>query len=154
MMSEMRDSRTAAQSATVLTHTTHFISHFSFRQYPSLHDIALPSLNTGYRVPLRCNAPTGSHSSLCHLVRFRPTCREPCGCSESILYTGIILDSRPPAALPGPSRASINQSRQENIYRPSHPQQLPTPLRSGNEPHSWRGQVVVTFTFIHSSRTG
>ena len=26
MRSEMRDSRTAAQSATVLTHTTHFIS--------------------------------------------------------------------------------------------------------------------------------
>lgn len=78
MMSEMRDSRSAAQSATVLTQTTHFISHFShfsFRQYPSLHDIALPS-----RV---------DHIPHCHHVRFRPTCTEPCGSSESILHTGI-----------------------------------------------------------------
>jgi hypothetical protein len=36
MMSEMRDSRTAAQSATVLTHTTHFIliSHFLISPIP------------------------------------------------------------------------------------------------------------------------
>jgi len=143
MESEMRNSRTAAQSATVLTQTTHFIS-LSFRQYPcALHDIALPFTNTF----------------------LTPTCREPCGCSESILCTGMENHytrprdrPRPPAALPllCPTRASINRSRSrhENIYRFSHLQQLPTPLRSGNEPHSWHGQIFDTFTFIHSSKTG
>jgi hypothetical protein len=96
----MRDSRTrtAAQSATVLTHTTHFISHFSFRQNPSpsLHDIAL----TGHR-PV-------DHIPYCHHVRFRPTCREPCGCSESSpYYTHYTVRPRPPAALPRPSRAGM-----------------------------------------------
>src|SRR6266849_3219122 len=117
----MRDSRTrtAAQSATVLTHTTHFISHFSFRKNPSpsLHDIAL----TGHRRVV--------HIPHCHHVRFRLTCREPCGCSESRYCL--------PMATAAGRTALSKSSRQENIHQPSHPQQLPTPLRSGNEPHCW-----------------
>jgi hypothetical protein len=130
-MSEMRNSRSAAQSATVLTHNSfHFsFSHFSFRQYPSLHDIALPSLV--------------DHIPHCHHVRFRPTCTEPCGSSESILHIMLDLESvhgrRLHCLCLVQVRALINRSRQENIYRPSHPQQLPTPLRSSNEPHSCPG---------------
>jgi hypothetical protein len=153
MMGEMRDSRSAAQishrSHAQLIHFSFLIFFiFSFRQYPSLHDIAL--LRTACITSLTVTL-FGLHRHVESLAAAAsPHTPHPNGKH----YT-LSTCQRPPAhCLVQLERQSIGAGRKHlPAFSSTRIQQLPTPLRSGNEPQ-WHGQVVDTFTFIHSSRTG